>query len=150
MMAIALGEPNNARARPSSLIKSDDDYTRVFNPEYPIDVYLRVVRWMRRVDGFLTAQGLPSAQRNNLKYHLAYFAVGARLGRDPEPPLLGGVEVDLSDDYLETCAGMVDHAISQLADAEARTQDQVAKGNQIVPELRRQLTQVWSGELAIE
>jgi AIPR protein len=150
MMAIALGEPNNARARPSSLIKSDDDYTRVFNPEYPIDVYLRVVRWMRRVDEFLTAKGLPSAQRNNLKYHLAYFAVAARLGRDPEPPMLSGVDLNLEDLYLERCAGIVDDAISRLADAESRTQDQVVKGAQIVPELRRQLTQVWSGGLALD
>lgn len=41
VMACALSEPANARARPSSLIKNDDAYRLIFNPEYPLELYLK-------------------------------------------------------------------------------------------------------------
>ena len=50
----------------------------------------------------------------------------------------------------DKCAGVVDESIGELADIEKRTQDQVAKGSQIVPELHRQLEQTWSGHLVLE
>jgi hypothetical protein len=141
VMAIALGEPNNARARPSSLIKSDDDYVRVFSPDYPIDVYLRVVKWMRRVDEFLSAKGLPSAERNNLKYHLAYFAVAAQIASEPSPATLATASVDLTDGHLESCLEEVTSIFEQVSKVggQQRTHDQVAKGNQIVPALTARL-----------
>jgi len=37
VMACALSDPNNARARPSSLIKNGDTYNRIFNSSYPLD-----------------------------------------------------------------------------------------------------------------
>ena len=40
VMSIVLKEPDNARARPSSLIKHDNDYKRVFNENSGLDVYL--------------------------------------------------------------------------------------------------------------
>jgi hypothetical protein len=87
IMAIALGEPNSAPARPSSLLKSDAEYRRAFSPDYPIDIFLQVVKWMRLVDDFLASKALASAERNNLKYHLANFAVGgARAPGGPRKP----------------------------------------------------------------
>ena len=44
VMAIVLRQPDNARARPSSLIKRDDDYHRLFSPSYPIEIYLAEAR----------------------------------------------------------------------------------------------------------
>ena len=38
-MAIVLARPDNARARPSSLLKRDDDYEQVYNLAYPIALY---------------------------------------------------------------------------------------------------------------
>lgn len=151
LMAIALGEPNNARARPSSLIKSDEDYGRVFSPEYPIDVFLRVVKWMRRVDEFLTTKGLASAERNNLKYHLAYFALSAQIGSQPVPSSLASVKVELTDVHLEACLRHVEDIFRQLSEAEGapRTRDQVAKGNQVVPALAARLERLWKGEMGL-
>jgi hypothetical protein len=39
-MAIALQRPNDARAHPSSLLKRNEDYEKVFNRSYPIALYL--------------------------------------------------------------------------------------------------------------
>jgi hypothetical protein len=37
-MAVVLRRPDTARARPSSLIKRDEEYLRLLNPDYPIEV----------------------------------------------------------------------------------------------------------------
>lgn len=40
MMSISMQRPDDARARPSSLLKRDDDYAKIFSPEHPIELYL--------------------------------------------------------------------------------------------------------------
>ena len=42
-MAVLLGRPNDARARPSTLLKRQEDYERVFSEDYPLDVYHRII-----------------------------------------------------------------------------------------------------------
>ena len=39
-MSVLLGRPNDARARPSTLWKEDDDYRKIFDPDYQLEVYL--------------------------------------------------------------------------------------------------------------
>ena len=50
LMAVILGRPDAARARPSSLIKKDDDYSSVFSEGFPIGVYTAIAELIRRVD----------------------------------------------------------------------------------------------------
>jgi hypothetical protein len=76
-MAILLRRPNDARARPSSLLKDDKDYASVFNEDYLIDVYLACARVIRAVEEFLKepeAQAEPR-DRNNLRFYVALAAV---------------------------------------------------------------------------
>ena len=40
IMAILLGRPNDARARPSTLLKRDEDYERVFSSSYPLESFM--------------------------------------------------------------------------------------------------------------
>ena len=141
VMAIALGEPDNARARPSSLLKSDDDYARIFSADYPIELYLKVVKWMRRVDAFLQGKELGAADRNNLKFHLVFFVTNAQLKGVPSPAAIAKLEATLADEYLETCLSEVNAAFDELSivDGVARTRDQIAKSNTIVPALKARL-----------
>src|SRR5208337_3937610 len=49
VMACALSDPASARARPSSLIRREEDYKRIFNEGYPLDIYLKcplIVRYI--------------------------------------------------------------------------------------------------------
>jgi hypothetical protein len=57
-MAILLGRADDARARPSTLIKSDQDYQTVFNPQYPMPAYFACVTLMKRVEPFLRSKRL--------------------------------------------------------------------------------------------
>jgi len=53
VMACALTNPSNARARPSSLLKSDDSYSRIFNAVYPLDIYWKCPVIVREVERIL-------------------------------------------------------------------------------------------------
>src|SRR5690606_11118980 len=50
VMAVLLRRPNDARARPSSLLKSEDDYQAVFSDAYPIAVYKVCAELNRRIE----------------------------------------------------------------------------------------------------
>lgn len=55
VMAIILIEPDIARARPSSIIKKDNDYKRVFKSSFKMDMYLFCAKMMKQVDLFISS-----------------------------------------------------------------------------------------------
>ena len=83
VMAILLQRPNDARARPSSLLKDDEDYKAVFNPDYNIDLYRVCAKVLERIESFLKSEGLglETRERNNVKFHMAMFVVMRALGK---------------------------------------------------------------------
>lgn len=83
VMAMALGRPDYARARPSSLLKSDSDYERVFSSATPLPVYLWLARAQRRVDTFLQSSSTPvsGSEFTNLHFYLAMLAATDLVGR---------------------------------------------------------------------
>ena len=84
VMAIVLRRPDTARARPSSLLKTDEDYRQVFNSSYPIELYYVCAEAMRRVESYLKSPSLNVAakDRNNLRFYVAMHAVA---GLDNSP-----------------------------------------------------------------
>ena len=60
VMAIVLRQPDQARARPSSLLKRDEDYERVFSSSYPIELYYVCAEAMRRVEAHLKSCCCPA------------------------------------------------------------------------------------------
>lgn len=72
--AIVLCEPNQARGRPSALVR-EGIYTKVFSSKAPLAGFYNCIEIMRRVDGFLeTVQDLNRLERSNLRFHLARAA----------------------------------------------------------------------------
>lgn len=110
IMAIVLLEPNNARGRPTSLIKNDNDYKRVFNEEHPIEVYLKVTQLMKKVDKYIKTADLPDdfvGNEGNIKYHVAMF-ISIFLTKDITRPILGvsklevgNISLDIFDDCFK-------------------------------------------------
>lgn len=107
VMAIVLREPDNSRARPSSLIKRARDYVRVFNEGYPVKLYFECGTFIQRIDKFLRtyADANISEERNNLKYHLALFAASLKLEKVTyEPADTFDLHLSEIDDYfLDEC-----------------------------------------------
>ncbi|MBI5844895.1 MAG: AIPR family protein [Deltaproteobacteria bacterium] len=65
VMAVLLKQPDMARARPSSLIKRDEEYFKLFNPTYPIEIYRTCTELMKKTDLFLNTHSLSSTDKNN-------------------------------------------------------------------------------------
>jgi len=83
VMAMILREPDNARARPSSLIKRDTDYSRVFSESIHPDIYLFCAETMKRIDNYLRSESanLPTQGKDNLKFHLAMISTIKVIGK---------------------------------------------------------------------
>jgi hypothetical protein len=76
VMAMGLSQPNNSRARPTSLLKKDEDYNRIFSYKVQLETFLWVVQNQKIVDAFLLSDGrITSSERTNLRYHLSMLAV---------------------------------------------------------------------------
>jgi len=138
-MAILLARPNDARGRPSTLIKSDEDYQTVFNPHYPVATYLASVQLMKSVEAYLRSRGLSPDEVNNLKFHLAMFAASRALNSTtPSAAQLAKLALDdIDESFLEACFDEVDNIYRALG-----ATDQVAKGPDFVKRLSDRLQDV--------
>ncbi|GLI09306.1 hypothetical protein YDYSG_53380 [Paenibacillus tyrfis] len=75
VMSILLKEPDNARARPSSLIKHNHDYKRVFNEEYGLNLYLTCAEIMKRIEIFLKDVSESLQDYVQFRFHLGMMVV---------------------------------------------------------------------------
>jgi len=55
VMAMGLSQPNNSRARPSSLLKRDEDYSRIFSHDVALPTYLWLAEAQKTIDAFLVS-----------------------------------------------------------------------------------------------
>jgi hypothetical protein len=75
IMSISMQRPDDARARPSSLLKRDDDYAKIFNPEHPIELYLVAGKLVKAVQSYLRArEDLQPKDKNNLLFYATMYA----------------------------------------------------------------------------
>lgn len=79
--ATILQEPDNSRARPSTLIKNDEEYVKIFNSEYDVAVYLKVVLIQKKLDGVLKTMypELSTTVIGDIRFHVAMFTVANEL-----------------------------------------------------------------------
>ena len=82
VMAMGLCRPDNSRARPSSLLKRDDDYFMIFSSTFPLSVYLWVAKAQKEIDSFLSTEeaGTTASERTNLRFYLSMLATCRLLG----------------------------------------------------------------------
>lgn len=133
LMAIALRRPDNARARPSSLLKTDEQYAKVFSDKYPLELYLVCAQIVRRTDDYLYKQEwLDRKDLNNIKFYVAMVASMVLTGL-PQPKVvqLSLIKAELiTTEVLRVALEEVYGTYRNLGSS-----DQVAKG----PELTRNL-----------
>jgi hypothetical protein len=82
VLAIGFSEASNSRARPSSLLKSDTDYQRIFSSDILLPTYLWVAKVQRAVDEFLMSAAAASTanERTNLRFYVSMLAVAVKFG----------------------------------------------------------------------
>lgn len=130
LMAIVLRRPDMARARPSTLLKKDNDYKTIFDARHPIRIYYVCAEAMRRVEVFLKGSTeLAPKDRTNLRFYLGMYAVlSCTKVATPTPRMVAELDLaTLSTECLELGLGHVQTEYDRLGG-----DDQVAKG----PDLR--------------
>lgn len=107
IISIVLKRPNDARARPSTLIREDTDYLHIFDPEYPMPLYLQCIKIMQHVEDYLRRNitGANSTEILNYKFHLAMFATLFSLNNpNATPTQISDLDLaELSDELLREC-----------------------------------------------
>lgn len=137
VMAMGFSEANNSRARPSSLLKRDEDYRRVFSKDVPLKTYLWIARSQRRVDDHLTADVTGSAsERTNLRFYvsmlLAAKAIGGRVYSPAQLNSLAANDHTFSDEEVTQTFQEVKAMSAGFSDDPAWTLDRTAKSQEFV------------------
>ncbi len=137
-MAMGLSQAHNSRARPSSLLKKDEDYYKMFSNKTPLDVYLWLAEAQKEVDAYLMSPAAATTppERTNLRFHLSMLAA-ARLhgGRVYAPAQLlalaeGGRKITEAD--LPNCLADLRQWYAQHMASSGDGMDKAAKGSNLV------------------
>lgn len=139
IMAILLGRCDDARARPSTLLKRDTDYIKVFDPSYPIEAFLVCARLMKRCERFLRSKGLSQKDINNLRFHQAMFV--SRRVLNATDPSVGQIAKLAVDGIDETLLGGALSEVRRIYD-DLGADDQAAKGPKFVERLVKRLSKL--------
>lgn len=118
VIAILLKRPNDARARPSSLLKEDANYDTIFNPTHTMPLYLQCIQILKRMESFLTSTfpGISSLEVNNYKFHLAMYS-SVLLANNPQatPDDILALNLDnFTVEFLKDCHSAVSEVYSEI------------------------------------
>ena len=137
MMSIVLQRPDDARARPSSLIKRDEDYSRIFNPAFPIQIYLVAATIVKVAHASLRArEDLSPKDRNNLLFYAAMYASAVLVGASqPYPDQLAKINPQaINESLMQESIAFVEELYKAMG-----ANDQVAKGTELLKALKERL-----------
>lgn len=140
VMSIALQRPDNARSRPSSLLKRDEDYKQVFDASRPLAAYAACVALAKRVEAHLRLSAMMSpAEKGNIRFHVA-MAV-AMLGSSRKRPSfdsLAKLDVDgIQDNIFDEARDLVLKEFRELGGTDA-----IAKSGDFLSKVRQRLDAV--------
>jgi hypothetical protein len=136
MLSIVLRRPDEARGRPRDYIKKDALYGSIFGKDkYDLNVYLKCIQIVRRIEEFLDALSLDTVHRRNLPSYLSMYATCAQAGNAYAPPkevLKIDASSALTADFLKDCHDRVFRHYERQTERhkvdEDRDYDAVAKG----------------------
>ena len=85
--SMIIQEPHISRSKPSSLVKNDEDYKQIFNSEYDLDNYYRIILIQRRIEALLNeAEHLEKGDKLNIRYFVqCHFVLKNRENKVREP-----------------------------------------------------------------
>lgn len=135
LMAVVLQRPDTARARPSTLLKKDEQYEQIFHTDHPINLYYVVLILMKRVDSFLKDRNdLELKDRTNIRFYVAYSLL-IHLYRKTNVSIqeISNLNVSvISNDAIEPAYRLVKNQYETLG-----ATDQIAKGTELLEELKQ-------------
>jgi AIPR protein len=133
-MAMGLGRPDDARARPSSLLNNPNDYKSIFSQKVPLATYLWLAQAQRRIDSILLMPDVADAYvRTNLRFYVSVYLVtkqlGARVYSPSQLAAVAGTPVDFSREDVEQALELLTTDAGELFERHGWTLDRVAKSD---------------------
>ncbi|WP_452230066.1 AIPR family protein [Lacinutrix sp. MEBiC02404] len=132
-------KPDYARARPSTLIKNNNDYKNIFNESLSLDMYHKGILIQKNIESLLKTFDSPKLSRpqiGDIKFHVAMYVTAILCGKlHPNTEEIGNVVITSMTDLI------VNNAIENtfiVYDSMGGT-NSVAKGNEFVKELLEQI-----------
>ncbi|GAA1352307.1 AIPR family protein [Saccharothrix algeriensis] len=144
VMGVALSQPNDSRARPSSLLKKDEEYKRIFSDDIPLPTYLWIAQLQKTVDSYLMSGAIPvtASQRTNLRFHVSMLAVARKMKKRVHSPhqlrelVESGTGVSKKD--IEEAFNSVNSWADELVKGKGWALDRVAKSKNLVEHIFEQ------------
>jgi len=106
--AIILQEPHISRAKPSSLVKNEDDYKQIFNQEYDLKGFLKLIQVQRILEEALKGSSfLEKGEGLNIRYFVyMHFVLSQRANQkekilNPKEYLDDFIDMELDNNQIE-------------------------------------------------
>ncbi len=136
VMAMGLGRPNDSRGRPSSLLKQDDDYQKVFSNKIDLAVYLWCAVAQKDVDAFLQGAVSDAQERLNVRFYVSMLAarevVGAKIYSPAQLAATAKAGTSIKTANLAACLKKVQTVIASEVAKTGTTEDKLAKSRALV------------------
>jgi hypothetical protein len=149
VISVVLREPDQARGRPETFIKSNA--RRVFDPEAEGDLFAACIVLDRRVTEFLANSALPTDEQRNLRYYVDMFLISAVTDqRKPDATTIAAAFDNIQkvpDDLVQFALDEVSKVFhSQGAAISSTTQDwgdQVSKSRDMTTAVETVIEGIW-------
>lgn len=134
LAAIVLRRPDDARARPTTVVETH--YRQLFPAEGSTEIYCKCALIQKRIDEFLDGYDVDRGERLNVAFYLAMYATCVSLqSANPPRNRIAAFDVDqMSDAFLTECLVKVLDFYGELGGGDA-----VAKGPHLAVKLRKSL-----------
>lgn len=142
VLSVLLQEPHTARARPTTAIKSEENYKRIFSldkSQHPLELYGIVVGMFDRIEQYFRslAGQVDRIYRNNLKFH-SLMVLGWALNGGQTMPAAAIRKFDLSKATDAQVKAVVDWVFAEFKAAGA--EDRTAKDSDFTDRLKANWT----------
>ena len=140
IMAIGLSQPHNSRARPSTLIRKNEDYSTIFSESLNLETYLWLAQTQKKVDTFLKElEGVSTSERSNLRFYVSMVAVarahGSRLYSPSMIQYLAQGDYQLDSEQITEALEYVRGCVSSVRVASSISEDRAAKSEDLTAEV---------------
>jgi len=142
IMSIVLRRPNDARARPSTLLRDNENYESIFNNEYPMPLYPQIINILKNIESYLRNMHptVSGTERNNYKFHLSMFA-SLLVVNNPRATVQDIIDIEINDistDILDKCY----KEISSIYSSYGYGSNFASKSRDVVTQIIKQLEEM--------
>jgi hypothetical protein len=132
VMAIGLSQPHNSRARPSTLIRKNEDYQTIFSEGIDLSTYLWLARTQKSVDAYLKQRDdVSTSERSNVRFYVSMAAMarahGSRIYSPSMIEHLARNDFMLEGSHLSDALSFVRECVKRVREEQGISEDRAAK-----------------------